>query len=204
MENIDELPHPRDVLTLDIEASSLKGAARDVPASGSPSYPVEVGVAGHKGHTSSYLIKRPEGWTDWNGQKGNERVGFIHGISLDELEESGKDVRFVARWLNRVCTDKVVMCDSPETRCDNFWLDRLFEEAGIERNFDLNFIYDYIDKNDADLDEAYERAGIRGSSLHRAGEDALDLMKLYRRYYEVKQEAKQAQNYDQGFDVPEM
>ncbi len=184
------LPHPDDVIVLDLEASSLNGAVQAIPANGSPSYPVEVGVVDSQCHDHSYLIKRAEGWVDWNGQEGDESKGHIHGISLDELDRDGRDVGFVASFLNDTCRDKVVLCRGPNgAYSDRFWLGRLFEAAGVEQDFDVHCFADYIDfDNDADVEEAYEMSGFGSDVKHRAGDDALQWMRFYLKFYDIKEQ----------------
>ena len=177
---------PDQVIMLDIEASSLKGASGKKSFHDLISYPVEVGLAKADGQPESRLIKPEDDWTDWNGEAKNNDIGLIHGISRRELIKKGHNVREVAQWLNQEIGDKTVMCDSPDAVLDSFWLDRLFQAAGIERQFNLRFLYDYIDMNDPLVDEAYKNSEIERESEHRAGEDAADIMNLYREYYVLK------------------
>ena len=183
-----ELPHPEDVVMMDLEASSLKGAMGGQHETGL-SYPVEVGIAGADGYKEARLIKPQPDWTNWNGEPGNPDKGRIHGISRRELIENGQDVKVIAQWLNEQLTGKTVMCDSPDAKADTFWLDRLYEAAGVERTFDLQFLYDYMNLDDPDMYLAYDNTGLAREAPHRAGEDAEDLMILYREYYALKQGA---------------
>ncbi|MGH1457182.1 MAG: hypothetical protein ACRBDI_10405 [Alphaproteobacteria bacterium] len=188
------LPNPEDLIVLDIEASSLNGAIEYIAAQGPQSYPVEIGVVDHQCHDISYLIKRADGWVDWHGQEGDETKGYIHGISLDELEKDGKDVEFAAAFLNDFCKDKVVLCRGPNgAYSDRFWLGRLYEAAGIEQEFEVNCFADFIDfENDVDVDEAYEQSGFGSDAKHRAGDDALQWMRFYLNLYKIKEQEHQS------------
>lgn len=188
MTDIDiELPHPDDVVMIDLEASSLRGANGGVHTPQSTSYPIEVGIAYADWRSESHLIKPQADWQDWNGEQGNEDIGKIHGISRRELLEDGQDPKDVAQWLNEQLSGKIVMCDSPDAKVDRFWLKRLYEAAEMEQTFDLHFLYDYMDINDPDMAQAYDNTGLEREAQHRALEDAQDLMALYREYYALKQ-----------------
>tara|TARA_R110001592_G_scaffold20926_22_gene84850 strand:- start:4868 stop:5476 length:609 start_codon:yes stop_codon:yes gene_type:complete len=191
-----ELPRPEDVVVMDIEASSLRGTSKTVYDTDSTSYPVEIGIAHADGRTAAHLIKPEASWKDWNGEHSNEDKGRIHGISRRQLFEEGRDVRDVAGWLNDELTGKVVMCDSPEAKADTFWIDRLFQAAQVERTFDIQYLYDYIDLQDPDMGRAYDNTGLSREAPHRAGQDAADVMILYSEYYALKNSDDQRPDFD--------
>lgn len=183
-----ELPHPDDVVMLDLEASSMRGANGGNRKPEALSYPIEAGVAHADGRVETKLIKPQPDWTDWSGEPDNPDIGRFHGIARSELFEKGEDVSEVARWLNEELTGKIVMCDSPQARPDTFWVNRLFSAAGIQREFDVHFLYDYMDLDDPDTYLAYDNTGLEREAQHRAGQDAEDLMTLYREYCVLKSE----------------
>ncbi|MGN7439218.1 MAG: hypothetical protein ACTHOO_11315 [Alcanivorax sp.] len=181
-----DLPAPNEVAMIDVEASSLKGAMGGSHPPERLSYPIEVGVAHDDGHSQAYLIHPQPDWQDWNGESGNEDIGRIHGISRTALFEEGQDVKFVAEWLNEEMEGKIALCDSPNAKADTFWLNRLYEAAGIERSFEVHYLYDYMALDDPDMDAAYDASGIARQADHRAEQDAVDIMMLYSEYYAIK------------------
>lgn len=190
------LPHPSNVRVTDVEASSLNGATGFIPANGVPSHPVEVAVADYKGFVESFLIKSAPGWTDWKHEEGLPDVGFLHGIKKSEIEEQGKDVRFVAEWLNQTLRDKVVLCYGPnEAYSDRFWLGRLFDAAGIKQEFEVQSFQDFVDFNYEHMEDVLERAGFGSGVKHRVGSDAHQYMRIYTEYYELREaDAKREMN----------
>lgn len=180
------LPSPDEVAMIDVEASSLKGATGGHHPPERQSYPIEVGIAHNDRASQAYLITPQPDWQDWNGESGNHDIGRIHGISRTALFEEGQDVKFVAEWLNEEMEGKIALCDSPNAQADTFWLNRLYEAAGVERSFEVHYLYDYMSLDDPDMDIAYDVSGIERQADHRAEQDAVDIMMLYSEYYAIK------------------
>tara|TARA_B100001093_G_C26751845_1_gene981530 strand:- start:690 stop:1340 length:651 start_codon:yes stop_codon:yes gene_type:complete len=172
-----QLPHLSNVVILDYEASSTSAQ----------SYPIEVGLAFWQGLPQSHLIKpaAEKGWTEWD----DHVEEHVHRISRETLEQYGQNPREVALWLNEQLRGKVVLCDSPKAKLDNFWnarLYKLFEVAEIEPEFEIECMYDYVNQQDPVLEMAYNNVGEeREEPTHRAGEDAGYLMRLLRRFCEI-------------------
>lgn len=116
------------VTFLDVEASGLEQPA---------SYPVEVGWADTLGNSDDFLIRPFPSWTHWDYQ-----AEALHGISRNQLREKGLPVIEAAHRLNEMLGVEMVYCDAVDF--DAFWLDRLFEGAGIEPTFrleDMQYFY---------------------------------------------------------------
>lgn len=186
LDNKVGIPSPSQVVIIDIEASSLRGVSGDTYDAALLSYPVEIAIALDNGGSQAYLIRPEPGWQDWNSEPSDEDIGAIHRISRTRLFEEGRNSRFVAEWLNEQVDGKIAMCDSPNARADLFWLDRLYEASGVERGFDVFYLYDFIALEDPDFDMAYEQAGIADETEHRAERDATEIMRLYCEFYSIK------------------
>ncbi len=107
---------PFDANVIDITAS---GTGRE-------SFPVEVAIVLASGQHYEALIKPVEGWNVWSKQA--ER---LHGIPLQRLEQFGKSVEQVCNDINRLCEQYTVYSDC--WVMDNYWLDKLYFAAGIEK-----------------------------------------------------------------------
>ncbi|MFK4132110.1 hypothetical protein ACI2KR_07405 [Pseudomonas luteola] len=149
------------LITLDIESSGL----------GDESYPIQFGVtyldkAQGKLVTIKEDIKPAEGWDYWD----SEAEEFIHFISRERLE-GGKSCRDACLILNKHLGDNEVIVDSVAD--DEFWLNKLFEEAGIQRTFYITNIEKYLLREFGVKSDIYEQKRERYEFSHDAGEDAL-------------------------------
>ena len=107
---------------LDVEASSLEDN----------SYPVEVGVSDDALRTKGWLVRPVAGWGSSGWSDSSETV---HGIAREDLDLHGMPPADVAEALNRELSGRMVFSDAPDF--DSFWLDRLFEAAGVPRRFQV-------------------------------------------------------------------
>jgi len=141
---------------IDFEASGLSKS----------SYPIEVGVIGDNGRYSS-LICQEDPWTYWS--KDSESV---HGISTEELAESGLVAVVVAKELNRLLDGATVYTDCK--RWDQFWLNVLFEQCDLTPTFQLIHLPDELNEDQGkQFLIAYENIKNRGDfTEHRALDDA--------------------------------
>lgn len=105
---------------IDIEASGLEPE----------SYPIELGWADTFGNGDGFLVRPLGDWTHWDPV-----AASIHGIQRDELFEKGFPVHEAADRLNDMLGCEVVFCDGLDS--DQFWLNRLFDAAGVEPSFEL-------------------------------------------------------------------
>lgn len=110
---------------LDVEASGLQQP---------DSYPIEIGWADTLGNSDAFLVRPLGTWSHWDTQ-----AEALHGISRGQLHEDGISVVDAARRLNEMLGVETVFCDA--LAYDGFWLDRLFEAAGMAPSFQLVDIY---------------------------------------------------------------
>lgn len=112
-----------DDLYLDIEASGLTD----------DSYPIEIGwaepVPGFP--SESFLVRPFVGWVHWD-----EVAAGVHNIPREKLLHEGLDVITAAERINAALEGKRVHADS--LVWDGFWLQRLFEAAGVAPAFRLH------------------------------------------------------------------
>ena len=149
------------LLTIDFEASCLPIDGR--------TFPIEVGVAGSRGWSKSWLI-RPDksrgGWT-WTGS-----AEGIHGISRDRLKRDGQTVTDVMRGLNAATRGARVVADH---RLDAIWLATLAMAAGIAPTFRIGHISELIDvwtPEPTKIKGAVEAADRANPVRYRAAADA--------------------------------
>lgn len=149
-------PITTPIWVLDFESSGLSTL----------SYPIEVGIAGNKGCYSS-LICQEELWTYWS-----EDSEAVHGISVDELTQSGQSAIAVAKELNQILDGSTVYTDCK--KWDQFWLDVLFDQCGIIPTFKLSCLSDELSETQGEkFLTAYEKIQKAGAfTEHRALDDA--------------------------------
>ena len=114
---------------LDLEASSL------LPGS----FPIEIGWVLEDGTGESHLIRPADNWLDpARGNPGwsldSERV---HGISLSTLMDLGKPAEEVAALADAVLSSAQVLACSDAPGHDAYWLQRLYEAGGVQRDVTL-------------------------------------------------------------------
>lgn len=103
---------------IDFEAS---GIAPD-------SYPIEVAVVFPGGEYQA-LIRPASYWDHWSYDAQD-----MHGLSREQLILEGTPPLEVAQAMNRLFDGKTLCSDNP---ADCFWLDVLYEAAGIEATFEV-------------------------------------------------------------------
>lgn len=146
----------KTIWVVDIEASGLSPA----------SYPIEIGVVNGRQEYQS-LISPAESWTHWSPE--SER---LHGISRPVLNEKGTPALEVATYLNNLLGASTIYTDHGDW--DAFWLQRLFEYAGIRQAFTVADITTLLDQPQmrafaTALDKLSKTSGHRA---HRALDDA--------------------------------
>ena len=117
-----------NLIFLDIEASSL----------GPDSYPIEIAWSGTDGQSDSFLIEPVSNWSDWD----SFAELTVHRVSKAELSTRGISVEQAAQRLNRSLRGQVVLVDS--LNWDGFWIERLFDAAKINSQFDLQDMWGYL------------------------------------------------------------
>lgn len=119
MKEMTELP-----LFTDVEASGLHP----------DSYPVQVAWSDEQGSVEFHFIRPVEHWIHWdyNAQE-------MHGMSREFLFAHGEDVKTVANRMNEALGGKTIHTDN--VMFDGGWIDMIFEEAGIDRTFEIADIF---------------------------------------------------------------
>lgn len=115
---------------IDFEAS---GIAPD-------SYPIEVAVVFPGGEYQA-LIKPASYWEHWSYDAQD-----MHGLSREQLASEGQSPLAVAQEMNHLFDGKTLCSDNP---ADCFWLDVLYEAAGIEPTFSVRPLETFIGREPA-------------------------------------------------------
>ena len=151
---------------IDFEASGL----------GPRSWPIEVGWAFEDGVGESFLISPAPEWTmdQWD-----PRAEALHGITPKMLSDLGVNASVACNRMNAALGDCMVYSDAPDW--DAFWMMRLFDAAGRRSSIRLKEFSALMP--DLTLDRKKEL--IAGADRiaprrHRAAEDALHLVTVYR------------------------
>ena len=134
---------------IDFEAS---GIAPD-------SYPIEVAVVFPGGEYQA-LIQPASYWDHWSYDAQD-----MHGLSREQLILEGTPPLAVAKEMNQLFDGKILCSDNP---ADCYWLDVLYEAAGIEATFEVKPIESFVGRQVAS--EISDRLPIRKG--HRALQDA--------------------------------
>ncbi len=149
---------------LDCEASSLSDN----------SYPVEIAWSAPDGSVESHLVRPAPDWDEWS-----EQSEEVHGISRERLLAEGLPSWIVARRMNESLAGAILHSDAPAF--DTFWIDRLFEQHGEDRTFEIRHADLAFGVTANRLAELTPRAWeLAGGSPHRAADDVRHLIELYR------------------------
>lgn len=160
--NVNPLP---GFIFIDCEANGLVEAM---------SFPIEVGVATCDGAVESHLVAQT---LEWSALPWDMCAQDVHRISRSELR-LGRDVRWIASWLNAACRNKAVCSDNPDA--ESFWLAQIFDAAQVTQEFevgiDARHLIDGLSKGLSGMPSSYRRIGAEVKDAypitHRAGEDA--------------------------------
>ena len=115
---------------IDFEAS---GIAPD-------SYPIEVAVVFPGGEYQA-LIQPASYWDHWSYDAQD-----MHQITREQLVNEGTPAIQVAQRMNELFDGKILCSDNP---ADCFWLDVLYEAAGIEPTFSVSPLEAFIGREAA-------------------------------------------------------
>lgn len=110
------------------------------------------------------LIRPARYWTHWSWDAQD-----MHGISRETLLADGVEPGVIAAQLNETFNGAKICSDSPQ---DGFWLETLYEAAGVEPSFELLPLESFVGRPAAD--EIYRLLPSRHA--HRALPDAKALM----------------------------
>lgn len=133
------------------------------------SYPIEISVVAANFEYQA-LIRPVYYWTHWSFDAQD-----MHGISRENLFANGLEPSLIAAELNSTFAGARLCSDSPQ---DGFWLDTLYEAAGIVPSFELLPIEDFVGRSGAS--EVYRLLPNR--HVHRALPDARALMTATLKY----------------------
>jgi hypothetical protein len=133
------------------------------------SYPIEIAVVAADFEYQA-LILPVYHWTHWSWDAQD-----MHGISRENLFANGLEPSLIAVELNSTFAGARLCSDSPQ---DGFWLDTLYEAAGIQPSFELLPIEDFVGRSGAS--EVYRLLPNR--HVHRALPDARALMTATLKY----------------------
>lgn len=123
------------------------------------SYPIEVAVVFPGGEYKA-LIKPASYWDHWSYDAQD-----MHGLTREQLILEGTPPLEVAQAMNQLFDGKILCSDNP---ADCYWLDVLYEAAGIEPTFTVQPIESFVGRDVAG--EIYSRLPV--SKGHRALPDA--------------------------------
>lgn len=137
---------------IDFEAS---GIAPD-------SYPIEVAVVYQGGEYQS-LIQPARYWDHWSHDAQD-----MHQLTRDQLISEGQTPLAVAQAMNDLFDGKSLCSDNP---ADCYWLDVLYEAAGIDATFEVKPLESFVGREMAS--EILRGLPVRKG--HRALSDARDL-----------------------------
>ncbi|MQT93090.1 MULTISPECIES: hypothetical protein [Pseudomonas] len=137
---------------IDFEAS---GIAPD-------SYPIEVAVVFPGGEYQA-LIQPASYWEHWSYDAQD-----MHQITREQLVNEGTPAIQVAQRMNDLFDGKTLCSDNP---ADCFWLDVLYEAAGIDPTFEVKPIEAFVGREAAS--EIFKRLPLRRG--HRALQDVQGL-----------------------------
>jgi len=163
----------------DIKKNALyKPCVIDLEASGfgRGSYPIEVGFVTSDQALGCCLIKPIAQWTHWT-----EEAERLHGINRSLLNEKGKEILWVAQWLNENLRGITVYSDAWAT--DMSWLGKLFDEAEIPQAFKMESILNLLNEEEKEQWTPLYHQVICETDLqrHRASTDAMNIQQTYLR-----------------------
>ena len=147
------------MICIDLEASGLAVE----------SYPIEVAWAcTDSGRSDSFLINPASvsDWTYWD-----EYAEELHGIEPELLQREGISAAQACERLNRALEGQQVISDAFEY--DSFWLNRLYQAAGVQPGFRLAGLDQVLNAEQLVQYRLIARAQFR---RHRAARDVADLI----------------------------
>ncbi len=166
---------------IDIEASGM----------GRGSYPIEVGFVLGDGQSYCSLIKPLPEWTHWDGS-----AQSLHGISRDNLFQSGREAYEVALVLNEQLQGMTIYSDAWSQ--DNSWLGLLYDCVGLWPSFTLQTIRYLITEEQVACWQQAQRE-IRAELnvvRHRASSDARLIQQTFGRSMQLAMSADSNSNYE--------
>lgn len=158
------------MIILDCEASGL----------GVDSYPIEVAWQHRYDDTQfdSFLIRPAAEWIYWDSYAEQE----IHKIARQMLREEGIPVAEACRRLNDALAGQCVYSDCPSH--DRMWLIRLFDVAGVQKQFRVDDVRTLVmPKQRTKLEHRFEKIRVE----HRALSDVRGIIQCLN-YFRPREE----------------
>ncbi len=151
---------------IDLEASGL----------GARSWPIEVGWSFEDGVGEALLISpAPE----WSMDQWDPKAERLHGVTPRMLSDLGVGVAQACDRLSAALDGCAVYSDAPDW--DGFWLMRLFDAAGRKSTILLRDFGSLMPAlGPAEKAALISKADRLAPRRHRAAEDALHLVTIYR------------------------
>lgn len=103
-------------------------------------YPIEVAVVFPSGEYQA-LIQPGSYWDHWSYDAQD-----MHGLSREQLISEGQSLLEVTKAMSRLFDGKIFCSDNP---ADCYWLDVLYEAAGIEPTFGVRPLETFIRREPA-------------------------------------------------------
>ena len=149
---------------IDIEASGL----------GRGSYPIEIGYIKSDNSSGCTLVKPASAWTVWHSE-----AESLHKIPRQLLFEKGKELVWVANWLNEQFKAETVYSDGWAN--DMCWIGTLFNEAEIYQSFKVESLLTLLSEHEKEQWSEIHDEIVAGASLirHRASSDAKMIQQTY-------------------------
>lgn len=159
---------PNEIAVIDVESSGL-----DL----SVSYPIEIAWLSLSDEFDEFLINpnTASNWDYWSDDS-----ALIHNISRSQCVSDGLHVIEAANRLNSLLNGCLVISDA--VGFDMTWIDRLFAEAGTNRDFDIIDISQFIHGIGAppELISKFYKVKRESKTEHRALSDCRGIIKICR------------------------
>ena len=163
-------------MTLSASEPSTAPAIIDLEASGfgRGSYPIEVGFALENRDVHSFLIKPEADWTHWSPE-----AEEIHGISREQLEQEGLNIRDIAITLNVLLSGQTLYSDA--WSFDSSWIGRLYDSAEVIQRFRIDTINKLLKPHQVEHWHPTKEAVIKELNIqqHRAANDVRVLQETF-------------------------
>lgn len=157
----------------------FNGNVIDIEASGlaSNSYPIEVGIVLGDGQKFQCLIKPLPHWQHWD-----EHAQALHGITREQLQRDGVDIKTVCKKINEFCKGRTLYSDC--WVADYRWLNLLFAEASVKMEFFCNPTEYFLPDEERPqwMNYRHQYLAENGIQAHRALNDAVVIANTLERH----------------------
>lgn len=118
------------LIFVDVESSGLEA----------DTYPLQIAWYVNENENDCFYIKPLESWI--NNRPWSYDSQEVHNLPMQLLLDVGIDPHLACTRLNAALTGKVVYCDA--LAYDTRWIDVLFSDCDIKREFEIQHVYDAI------------------------------------------------------------